>query len=71
MHSLGFVSAADLPVLYDLAAALAYPSLLEGFGLPGITLFPGLAIVLTVLGLNLMGDGLRDMFDPKLRRARS
>lgn len=31
---LGRVSAADLPVLYDLADALAYPSLLEGFGLP-------------------------------------
>lgn len=38
---------------------------------PHMALFPGLAILLTVLGLNLMGDGLRDMFDPKLRRARS
>jgi hypothetical protein len=34
-----------------------------------MALFPGLAIVLTVLGLNLMGDGLRDLLDPKLRRA--
>lgn len=34
---------------------------------PHMALFPGLAIVLTVLGLNLMGDGLRDLFDPKLR----
>lgn len=33
-----------------------------------ITLFPGLAIMITVLALNLMGDGLRDAFDPKLRR---
>ena len=32
---------------------------------------PGLAIVLTVLGLNLMGDGLRDLIDPRLRRART
>ena len=31
---LGRVSAADLPVLCDLASALVYPSLLEGFGLP-------------------------------------
>ncbi|MFT6696152.1 MAG: peptide/nickel transport system permease protein, partial [Paracoccaceae bacterium] len=31
---------------------------------------PGLAIVFTVLGLNLMGDGLRDILDPKIRRAR-
>jgi len=38
---------------------------------PHIALIPGLAIVLTVLGLNLMGDGLRDIFDPKLRRDRS
>ncbi|MBO9427844.1 MULTISPECIES: ABC transporter permease [Stappiaceae] len=37
---------------------------------PHLALFPGLAILLTVLGLNLMGDGLRDLLDPKLRRAR-
>jgi peptide/nickel transport system permease protein len=37
---------------------------------PHMALFPGLAIVLTVLGLNLMGDGLRDLLDPRLRRAR-
>ncbi len=37
---------------------------------PHLAIFPGLAIVFTVLGLNLMGDGLRDIFDPKLRRAR-
>ena len=37
---------------------------------PHIAVFPGLAIVLTVLGLNLMGDGLRDVLDPRERRAR-
>src|SRR6056297_766904 len=37
---------------------------------PHLALSPGLAIVLTVLGLNLMGDGLRDVLDPRLRRAR-
>lgn len=37
---------------------------------PLVALWPGLAIVLSVLGLNLMGDGLRDVLDPKLRRAR-
>ena len=31
-------------------------------------LFPGLAIMITVLSLNLVGDGLRDAMDPKLRR---
>jgi len=30
--------------------------------------FPGIAIVLTVLGFNLLGDGIRDVLDPKLRR---
>lgn len=33
-----------------------------------ITAFPGLAILLVVLGFNLLGDGLRDILDPKLRR---
>ncbi|PRX31968.1 peptide/nickel transport system permease protein [Meinhardsimonia xiamenensis] len=37
---------------------------------PHIAIFPGLAIVLMVLGLNLLGDGLRDWTDPRLRRAR-
>ncbi|NDR59310.1 ABC transporter permease [Aliiruegeria sabulilitoris] len=39
------------------------------YGYPRLALLPGLAIVLTVLGLNLMGDGLRDLLDPRLRRA--
>ncbi len=38
---------------------------------PHMALLPGVAIILTVLGLNLMGDGLRDVFDPKLRRSRT
>ena len=29
--------------------------------------FPGLALALTVLGFNLLGDGLRDFLDPQLR----
>lgn len=33
-----------------------------------ITLFPGLVIMITVLALNLMGDGLRDALDPKLKK---
>jgi len=32
--------------------------------------FPGLAILVTVLGFNLLGDGLRDFVDPRLRRSR-
>lgn len=34
---------------------------------PHIALFPGLAIMLTILALNLLGDGLRDALDPKLK----
>ena len=34
-----------------------------------VVLFPGLAIVLAALSLQLIGDGLRDMLDPKLRKA--
>ena len=37
------------------------------FTAPHIVFFPGLAIMLTVLGFNLLGDGLRDALDPKLR----
>jgi peptide/nickel transport system permease protein len=34
---------------------------------PWITLIPGLALAFTVLGLNLLGDGLRDVLDPRLK----
>lgn len=34
---------------------------------PHLSLFPGLAILITVLGFNLLGDGLRDLLDPRLR----
>ena len=39
------------------------------YGNPSLAILPGLAIVLTVLGLNLMGDGLRDALDPRLQRS--
>jgi peptide/nickel transport system permease protein len=38
---------------------------------PHLAIVPGLCIVFTVLGLNLMGDGLRDIFDPRLQRSRT
>ena len=38
------------------------------FDAPHLTIFPGLAIALLVLGLNFLGDGLRDRVDPKLVR---
>ena len=34
---------------------------------PHLVFFPGMAIMLTVLGFNLLGDGLRDALDPQLR----
>lgn len=37
------------------------------YAAPWITIFPGIAIFLTVLSLNLVGDGLRDQFDPRLK----
>ena len=40
------------------------------FQAPRLAVFPGLAIALTVLGLNLFGDGLRDLLDPRLQRLR-
>lgn len=36
---------------------------------PWIVTFPGLAILITVVAINLMGDGLRDALDPKMRRS--
>ncbi|MCB9451600.1 MAG: ABC transporter permease [Anaerolineaceae bacterium] len=38
------------------------------FTSPHLVFFPGIAITLTVLGFNLMGDGLRDALDPRLNR---
>ena len=34
---------------------------------PWVGIFPGLTIFIVVLGFNLLGDALRDIFDPKLR----
>ncbi|WP_332824187.1 ABC transporter permease [Ramlibacter sp.] len=40
------------------------------FQAPRLAVFPGLAIAFAVMGLNLLGDGLRDLFDPRLARKR-
>jgi peptide/nickel transport system permease protein len=43
----------------------------DGVGLlmiaPWISVFPGIAIMITVIGFNMLGDGIRDLLDPKLR----
>jgi dipeptide transport system permease protein len=36
---------------------------------PWVMALPGIAILITVLGINLMGDGLRDALDPRLRKS--
>jgi ABC-type dipeptide/oligopeptide/nickel transport system permease subunit len=38
------------------------------FTAPHLVFFPGLMIMITVLSFNLIGDGLRDAFDPRLNR---
>lgn len=40
------------------------------FQAPSLAVYPGLAIAIAVLGLNLLGDGLRDLLDPRLSRER-
>ena len=40
------------------------------FSAPRLAVYPGVAIALSVLGLNLLGDGLRDLLDPRLARER-
>ena len=40
------------------------------YAAPLLAVFPGLAITVSVLGLNLLGDGLRDVLDPRVRRER-
>lgn len=40
------------------------------FQSPWLAVWPGMAIAMAVLGLNLLGDGLRDLLDPRLARAR-
>jgi peptide/nickel transport system permease protein len=38
---------------------------------PWLMIFPGIAIMISILGFNLLGDALRDILDPKMRRAAS
>ena len=35
---------------------------------PYLVIFPGIAIMITVFSLNMLGDGLRDALDPKMKR---
>ena len=67
---LSYVGLGAQPPLPSWGRMLADSQTMISFA-PHLAIAPGLAIVLTVLGLNLMGDGLRDLFDPRLRRRRT
>lgn len=63
---LGLSVPPDVPSWGNLLA-IGRESLLAG--LPWLSVYPGLAIAITALGMNLFGDWLRDVLDPRLRRA--
>lgn len=67
---LSYVGLGAQPPLPSWGRMLADAQTMVSFA-PHLALIPGLAIVLTVLGLNLLGDGLRDWLDPRLRVVRS
>lgn len=67
---LSYVGLGAQPPLPSWGRMLAESQTMIAFA-PWLTLFPGAAIVLGVLGLNLLGDGLRDLLDPRIRRARA
>lgn len=64
--SLSFVGLGATPPMPSWGGMLqkGYPFLAQA---PWLSIFPGLVISITVLGLNFLGDGLRDILDPKLR----
>ncbi|QPH56190.1 ABC transporter permease [Pontivivens ytuae] len=68
--ALSYVGLGAQPPLPSWGRMLADAQTLIGVA-PHMAVIPGLAIVLSVLGLNLMGDGLRDVLDPKLRTVRA
>jgi ABC-type dipeptide/oligopeptide/nickel transport system permease subunit len=65
--ALGFLGLGAIPPEPEWGAMLGDSYRYLTSGAWWAVLFPGLAIMLSVLGFNLMGDGLRDALDPKLR----
>ena len=68
--ALSYVGLGAQPPIPSLGRMLADSQTMVSIA-PHMAIFPGLFIVITVLGLNLMGDGLRDYFDPKLKVSNS
>ncbi len=65
--ALGFLGLGATPPTPEWGAMLASERA-RIFTAPHLMIFPGLAIMITVLGFNLIGDGLRDALDPTLNR---
>ncbi|CAG0973093.1 Glutathione transport system permease protein GsiD [Anaerolineae bacterium] len=65
--ALGFLGLGQQPPYPEWGAMLADSVKYLTSGAWWVLLFPGLAIMLTVLGFNLLGDGVRDALDPRLR----
>jgi peptide/nickel transport system permease protein len=65
--ALSFVGLAAQPPLAEWGAMIAQDRNLF-FSAPHLIFFPGVAITLSVLAFNLIGDGLRDALDPRLNR---
>jgi ABC-type dipeptide/oligopeptide/nickel transport system permease subunit len=65
--ALGFLGLGAIPPEPEWGAMLGDSYRFLSSGAWWAVLFPGLAIMLSVLGFNLLGDGLRDALDPKLR----
>ncbi len=62
-----FIGFSPSPLLPELGN-LAHAGINNVFIAPWLVIFPGLTILLIALGFNLLGDGIRDALDPRLRR---
>lgn len=62
-----FIGFSPSPLLPELGN-LAHEGIENVFIAPWLVIFPGLTILLIALGFNLLGDGIRDALDPRLRR---
>ncbi len=68
--ALGFLGLGQQPPYPELGKMLAESQPALASGKWWVMFFPGMTIVLIVLGFNLLGDGLRDVLDPRLRGTR-